>query len=69
MMDVWEPGKYRITVGSGGDEPNKVDVDVDTFRYGGRDGNELQAVKDNKVVASWRWWDSIELIKSAKNDD
>jgi hypothetical protein len=58
MFGEYEPGTYTVTTGTGG-QPEKVDVDVDRFDYDEREG--LQAIKDNKIIATFRWWDSIVL--------
>lgn len=49
-----EPGTYVITTG-----PNQsTTIEADQLDYNGPDGS-LQAWKDGKVIATWRWWDSI----------
>jgi hypothetical protein len=50
--DDIEPGEYII--GHGGDEHT---VDVDRLDYD-QDG-QLLAKKDGRIVAVFRWWDSI----------
>lgn len=52
--NTWEPGTYEVTVNK-----ESTTVEVDNFRYGGKDGNTLEAVKNGNVVATWQWWDSI----------
>jgi hypothetical protein len=48
-----EPGTYKINTGG-----KDVTVQADSLDYNGPDG-QLQAWKDGKVVASFRWWESI----------
>lgn len=54
MGQQWEPGTYVVKVNK-----EKTTVEVDSFRYGGKNQNELEAIKDGNVIASWQWWDSI----------
>ena len=49
-----ESGKYVINTGG----EKSTTVDADSLDYNGPDGS-LQAWKDGKVVATFRWWESI----------
>lgn len=47
------PGTYVVTV-----DREKTTVEADSFDYNGPDGS-LQAWKDGKVIATFRWCNSI----------
>lgn len=49
-----EPGTYEISTGG----EKKTKVEADRLDYDGPDGS-LQAWKDDHVVATFRWWESI----------
>jgi hypothetical protein len=49
-----EPGTYVIS--TGGDK--SATIEADALDYNGPDGS-LQAWKGGRVVATFRWWESI----------
>lgn len=62
-FEQYEPGTYEVKVNK-----ETTTVDVDNFRYGGKDGYDLEAIKDGKIVATFRYYESITLKKAATSE-